>query len=106
MRQFTPEDAIKEDILAGNGVFDADETFHKEMTAYPSELFGISDILKYAHKLFESFKTLDFRTTCNKALQASYLEERLYVVRSECLGKYQYTLVEAKSEEEAIRRVM
>lgn len=106
MREFTPEEVIKEDILAGNGVFDADEVFHKEMKAYSSESLGFSDIHKYAHKLFESFKTLDFRTTCNKALQAFYLEERLYVVRSECCGKYQYTLVDAKSEEEAIRRVI
>ena len=106
MREFTPEEAIKEDILAGNGVFDADEFFSKEMKAYSSEVFGISDIHKYAHKLFKSFENLDFRTTCNKALQAFYLEEGLYVIRSERCGQYQYTLVEAKSEEAAIRRVM
>ena len=106
MREFTPEEVIKEDILAGNGAFDADEVFHKEMKSYLSESFGISDIHKYARKLFESFKSLDFRTTCNKALQAFYLEDRLYVVRSECCGKYQYTLVEADSEEQAIRMVM
>lgn len=67
---------------------------------------SISEIHEYAHKLFESFKDLDFRITYNKALQAFYLEERLYVVRSEICGKFQYTLVEAKSEEEAVRSCM
>ena len=56
--------------------------------------------------LFNSFKELDFKTASNKALQAIHLVEKLYVVRSESCGKYQYTLLEADSEEEAIRRCM
>ena len=97
---------IKEDIEAGNSPFDADEVFHKEMKAYPDETLGISDIHKYSHKLFDAFENLEFRVTFNKALQAFYLEEGLYVVRSHSMGKYQYTLVEASSEEMAIRKCM
>ena len=76
------------------------------MKAYPDETLGISDIHKYSHKLFDAFEKLEFRTTFNKALQAFYLEEGLYVVRSESMDKYQYTLVEASSEEMAIRKCM
>ena len=76
------------------------------MTAYSDETLGISDIHKYSHKLFEAFEKLEFRTTINKALQVFYLEKGLYVVRYHCLGKYQYTLVEASSEEMAIRKCM
>ena len=97
---------IKEDIEAGNSPFDADEVFHKEMKAYPDETLGISDIHKYSHKLFDAFEKLEFRITFNKAIQAFYLERGLYVVRSESMGKYQYTLVEASSEEMAIRKCM
>lgn len=67
---------------------------------------GISDIHKYSHKLFKAFEKLEFRTTFNKAIQAFYLERGLYVVRSHSMGKYQYTLVEASSEEMAIRKCM
>lgn len=67
---------------------------------------GISDIHKYSHKLFEAFEKLEFRTTFNKAIQAFCLERGLYVVRSHSMGKYQYTLVEASSEEMAIRKCM
>lgn len=70
------------------------------------ETLGISDIHEYSHKLFNAFEELEFKTTFNKALQAFYLERGLYVVRSESLGKYQYTLVEAGSEEMAIRKCM
>ena len=70
--------------------------------ATPNEALGINDILKYYHKLFDTFEKLEFRTTFNKAVQAFYLERGLYVVRSKCMGKYQYTLVEASSEEMAI----
>ena len=70
------------------------------------EILGISDIHKYSHKLFGCFNELDFRTSFNKALQAFYLEKGLYVVRSKSMGKYQYTLVEASSEEMAIRKCM
>lgn len=96
------ENIIKEDANASNSPFDADEVFHKEMKAYPDETLGISDIHKYSHKLFEAFEKLEFRTTFNKAIQAFYLERGLYVVRSHSMGKYQYTLVEASSEEMAI----
>lgn len=95
---------IKEDIEAGNSPFDADEVFHKEMKAYTDETLGISDIHKYSHRLFDAFEKLEFRTTFNKALQAFYLERGLYVVRSHSMGKYQYTLVKASSEEMAIRK--
>lgn len=71
-------------------------------TAYPNEALGINDIIKYSHKLFDTFEKLEFRPTFNKAVQAFYLEIGLYVVRSKCMGKYQYTLVEASSEEMAI----
>ena len=98
------ESIIKEDIEAGNSPFDADEVFHKEMKTYSDETLGISDIHKYSHKLFEAFEKLEFRTTFNKAIQAFYLERGLYVVRSHSMGKYQYTLVEASSEEMAIRK--
>lgn len=81
----------KEDIEAGNSPFDADETL------------GISDIHIYSHRLFDAFDKLEFRTCFNNAIQAFYLEEGLYVVRSHSMGKYQYTLVEASSEEMAIR---
>lgn len=91
---------------AGNSPFDADEVFHKEMKAYSDETLGISDIHKYSHKLFDAFEKLEFRTTFNKAIQAFYLESGLYVVRSHSMGKYQYTLVEASSEEMAIRKCM
>ena len=70
------------------------------------ETLGSSDIHKYSHKLFDAFEKLEFRTTFNKAIQAFYLEEGLYVVRSESMGKYQYTLVKASSEEMAIRKCM
>ena len=70
------------------------------------EKLSISEMHEYAHKLFDCFNELDFRTTYNKALQAFYLEEGLYVVRSESMGKYQYTLVIASSEEMAIRKCM
>ncbi len=78
----------------------------KEMKAYSEEILGISDIHKYSHKLFDAFEKLEFRTTFNKAIQAFYLERGLYVVRSDSMGKYQYTLVEARSEEMAIRKCM
>lgn len=65
---------------------------------------GISDIHEHSHKLFDAFGKLEFRTTFNKAIQAFYLERGLYVVRSYSMGKYQYTLVEASSEEWAIRK--
>ena len=68
------------------------------------ETLGISDIHKYSQKLFDAFKKLEFRTTFNKFVQALYLERGLYVVRSYSMGKYQYTLVEASSEEWAIRK--
>ncbi len=100
------ENVILEDAQAGNSPFDADEVFNKEMKAYTDEALGISDIHKYSHKLFDAFEKLDFKTTFNKAIQAFYLEEGLYVVRSESMGKYQYTLVEASSEEMAIRKCM
>lgn len=70
------------------------------------EALGISDIHKYSHKLFDAFGKLEFRTTFNKAIQAFYLERNLYVVRSYSMGKYMYTLVEADSEEWAIRKCM
>lgn len=69
------------------------------------ELLGISDVHN-SHKLFEAFEKLEFKTTYNKAIQAFYLERGLYVVRSESLDKYQYTLVKASSEEMAIRKCM
>ena len=72
------------------------------MKTYPNEALGINDIIKYSHKLFDTFEKLEFITTFNKAVQAFYLEIGLYVVRSKCMGKYQYTLVEASSEEMAI----
>ena len=100
------ENIILEDAQVGNSPFDADKVFNKEMKAYPDETLGISDIHKYSHKLFDAFEKLEFRTTFNKAIQAFYLEEGLYVVRSDSLGKYQYTLVEASSEEMAIRKCM
>lgn len=68
------------------------------------ETLGISDIYKYSHKLFDAFEKLEFRTTFNKVIQAFYLERGLYVVRSYSMGKYKYTLVEASSEEWAIRK--
>ena len=67
---------------------------------------SISEMHEYAHKLFDCFNELDFKTTFNKAIQAFYLERGLYVVRSHSMGKYQYTLVEASSEEMAIRKCM
>lgn len=70
------------------------------------EPMGISAIFSDAHSLFDTFNSWEFRTTFNKALQAIYLEDRLYVVRSHVNGKYQYTLVEASSEEMAIRKCM
>ena len=100
------ENIIKEDANAGNSPLDADRAFKKEMKAYPDETLGISDIHKYSHKLFAAFEKLEFRTTFNKAIQAFYLERGLYVVRSKSMGKYQYTLVEATSEEMAIRKCM
>lgn len=69
------------------------------------ENLGISNIHKYSHKLFDAFEKLEFRTTFNKARQTFYLEEDLYVVRSKSMGKYQYTLVEASSEEMAIEKM-
>lgn len=78
----------------------------KEIEAYTDKILGISDIHKYSHKLFDVFEKLEFRTTFNKAIQAFYLERGLYVVRSHSMGKYQYTLVEASSEEMAIRKCM
>ena len=68
------------------------------------ETLEISDIHKYSHKLFDAFEKLEFRTTFNKFVQAFYLERGLYVVRSYSMGKYKYTLVEASSEEWAIRK--
>lgn len=65
---------------------------------------NLSDIHEYAHKLFKSFNNLNFKSNYNDALQAFYLEEKLYVVRSQILNDYQYTLVEADSEEQAIRK--
>ena len=78
--------------------------FEKEAEEYVDETLGISDIHKYSHKLFDAFEKLEFRTTFNKAIQAFYLEESLYVVRSEAYAEYQYTLVKASSEEMAIRK--
>lgn len=107
MEQFlNDENIILEDAQVGNSPFDADEVFNKEMKAYTDETLGINDIHKYSHKLFDAFEKLDFRTTFNKAIQAFYLEDSLYVVRSELMGKYQYTLVKASSEEMAIRKCM
>lgn len=63
----------------------------------------LNDIQEYAHKLFKSFDDICFDSNYNYALQAFYLEDGLYVVRSKTLNKYQYTLVEADSEEQAIR---
>ena len=68
-----------------------------------SEL-SLSEIQEYSHKLFKSFDSLDFKSNYNYALQAVHLGEKLYVVRSKILDKYQYTLVEAGSEEQAIRK--
>ena len=68
------------------------------------ETLEISDIHKYSHKLFDAFEKLEFRTTFNKFVQTFYLERGLYVVRSYSMGKYKYTLVEASSEEWAIRK--
>lgn len=65
---------------------------------------SLSDIHEYAHKLFKSFNNLNFKSNYNDALQAFYLEEKLYVVRSKIFNDYQYTLVEADSEEQAIRK--
>lgn len=65
---------------------------------------NLSDIHKYAHKLFKAFDNLNFKSNYNYALQAFYLEEKLYVVRSKVLNDYQYTLVKADSEEQAIRK--
>ena len=72
------------------------------MKTYPNEALGINDMIKNSHILLDSFEKLEFRTTFNKSVQAFYLERGLYVVRSKCMGKYQYTLVEASSEEMAI----
>ena len=82
------------------------EKENAELKAYADETLGISDIHKYSRKLFDAFEKLEFRTTFNKAIQAFYLERGLYVVRYDSMGKYQYTLVEASSEEMAIRKCM
>lgn len=79
------------------------EKENAELKAYADETLGISDIHKYSHKLFDAFEKLEFRTTFNKAIQAFYLERGLYVVRSDSMGKYQYTLVEASSEEKKLK---
>ena len=68
-----------------------------------SEL-SLSEIQEYSHKLFKSFDSLDFKSNYNYALQAVHLGEKLYVVRCNALDKYQYTLVEADSEIQAIRK--
>ena len=69
-----------------------------------SSEFSLSEIQEYSHKLFKSFDSLDFKSNYNYALQAVYLGEKLYVVRCNALDKYQYTLVEADSEIQAIRK--
>ena len=69
-----------------------------------TDKLSLSDIHEYAHKLFKSFNNLNFKSNYNYALQAFYLEEKLYVVRSKILDDYQYTLVEADSEEQAIKK--
>ena len=76
------------------------------LKANTDETLGISGIHKYSHRLFDAFNKLEFRTTFSKSLQAFYLESGLYVVREHVNGKYQYTLVEASSEEMAIRKCM
>jgi hypothetical protein len=69
-----------------------------------TDKLSLSDIHEYAHKLFKSFNNLNFKSNYNYALQAFYLEEKLYVVGSKILNDYQYTLVEADSEEQAIKK--
>ena len=65
---------------------------------------SLSEIQECSHKLFKSFDSLDFKSNYNYALQVVHLGEKLYVVRCNALDKYQYTLVEADSEEQAIRK--
>ena len=66
-----------------------------------TDKLSLNDIHEYAHKLFKSFNNLNFKSNYNYALQAFYLEKKLYVVRS---NDYQYTLVETDSEEQAIKK--
>lgn len=68
------------------------------------ERMSMMEIQETSRKLLKEFSELNFRPSFNLAIQAFYLEERLYVVRSHVMGKYQYTLVEADSEEQAIRK--
>lgn len=77
---------------------------HIKLDTLEDSKLSLSEIQEYAHKLFKSFDNLSFKSNYNYALQAFYLEDGLYVVRSKTLDKYQYTLVEASSEEEAIRK--
>lgn len=77
---------------------------HIKLDTLEDNKLSLSEIQEYAHKLFKSFDNLSFKSNFNYALQAFYLEEGLYVVRSKSLNSYQYTLVEADSEEQAIRK--
>lgn len=77
---------------------------HIKLDTMEDNKLSLSEIQEYAHKLFKAFDNLDFKSNFNYALQAFYLEEKLYVVRSKSLNSYQYTLVEADSEEQAIRK--
>ena len=94
----------KYEIYDGQPKYDKCSTCkYRTKVSGESEL-SLSEIQKYSHKLFKSFDNLDFKSNYNYTLQAVYLGEKLYVVRCNALDKYQYTLVEADSEIQAIRK--
>lgn len=92
--------SVKDDLNANVNIQDVSLDTDK----IESSELSLSEIQEYSHKLFKSFDSLDFKSNYNYALQAIYLGEKLYVVRCNALDKYQYTLVEADSELQAIRK--
>lgn len=95
----------KYEIYDGQPKYDKCSTCNRYRTKVSGESeLSLNEIQEYSHKLFKSFDNLDFKSNYNYVLQAVYLGEKLYVVRCNALDKYQYTLVEADSEIQAIRK--
>ena len=94
----------KYEIYEGHPKYDKCPTCKYRTKVSGESEFSLSEIQEYSHKLFKSFDSLDFKSNYNYALQAVHLGEKLYVIRYKALDKYQYTLVEADSELQAIRK--
>ena len=97
-------DYCKYEIYEGHPRYDKCPTCKYKTKVSSESKPSLSEIQECSHKLFKSFDSLDFKSNYNYALQAVYLGEKLYVVRYNALDKYQYTLVEADSELQAIRK--